>query len=252
MFALLGIFAGSALGMRLVLPRVGDADAYAVAIAGVLGGLIGSRVFQVIDAWSYYAAHPEQIVAVWNGGAAVTGGIVGGIVGGFAMARARELPIAHVLDRGVAGLALGMAIGRIGDVINGEHHATACAGVPWCVRYTSPSTLGQRDFVHPAVAYELVADLLILLAVLALLRRDPPPLVPMLAFVGLYGLVRLALSPFRLDPAWLGAITEAQAVSAAFVVIAAVGIPLLVRSRGPGGEAPRRVGGSVPQPHTPG
>ena len=129
------------------------------------------------------------------------------------MARARELPIAHVLDRGVAGLALGMAIGRIGDVINGEHHATACAGVPWCVRYTSPSTLGQRDFVHPAVAYELVADLLILLALLALLRRDPPPLVPMLAFVGLYGLVRLALSPFRLDPAWLGAITEAQALA---------------------------------------
>ena len=106
--------------------------------------------------------------------------------------------------------------------------------------------------MHPAVAYELVADLLILLALLALLRRDPPPLVPMLAFVGLYGLVRLALSPFRLDPAWLGAITEAQAVSAAFVVIAAVGIPLLVRSRGPGGEAPRRVGGSAAQPHTPG
>jgi prolipoprotein diacylglyceryltransferase len=124
-----------------------------------------------------------------------------------------------------------MAIGRVGDVVNGEHHATACAALAWCVRYTHPNTLGQRDFVHPAVAYELVADLAIFAVLLVLLRREHPPWTPTLAFLGLYGAVRLLLSPFRLDPPWLGPFSEAQAVSAAFVLLAIGGLMRLRSSR---------------------
>jgi len=217
---------------------VGDADAYAVAIAGVLGGLVGSRVFHVIDAWSYYAAHPEQIVAVWNGGAAVTGGIVVGIVGGFAMARARELPIAHVLDRGVAGLALGMAIGRIGDVINGEHHAIACDGGPGiCVAYTHPDTLGQGPLltgsryspgpVHLAVGYDLVWDALSVVVALWLRRRGLPDGTVFWIWALQYAVGRFVLGFFRVgDPTHVFGLRQDQVIA---LLVMAAALPMLAR-----------------------
>ncbi len=229
-FGLLGAFCGAAVGMSLVAGRVGWARAYGVAIGGILGGLAGSRIFHVADAWQYYAAHPADVLALWNGGAAVTGGIVGGIVGAIVVARRRGMPIGYTLDHGVVGLSLGMAIGRIGDIINGEHHATACAGVPWCVRYTDPNTLGQRDPVHPAVAYELALDLVIFLVLLFLVRRNMRDGQLVLLFLMLYGVARLALSPFRLDPLWLFGLSQAVVVSLAFIVIGAAGLLWLRRA----------------------
>ena len=71
------------------------------------------------------------------------------------MARRLRLPIGFMFDIAVIGIALGEAIGRIGDVINGEHHAVACTGLPWCVRYTHVATLGQTEYVHPVAVYDV-------------------------------------------------------------------------------------------------
>ena len=138
--------------------------------------------------------------------------------------RSRGFPVAFVLDRGVVGLPLGMAIGRIGDVINGEHHATACAAVPWCVRYTNPNTLGQSAPVHPAVAYELLLDLVIFVALLLFVRRGGRDGQVVLLFLLLYGIARLGLAPFRLDPIWLFGASQAVVVSLAFILIGAIGL----------------------------
>ena len=230
-FGLLGVLSGSALGMSLLARRIGWNEAYAIALGGVLAGLAGSRLFHVIDAWQYYATRPAEVLALWNGGAAVTGGIAGGIVGALVVARARRLPVAYTLDRGVVGLPLGMAIGRIGDIINGEHHATVCADLPWCVRYTHPSTLGQREYVHLAVGYELVLDLVILAILVAIVgRARPRDGEIVLLFVGLYGIARLAMSPFRLDPIWMLGVSQAVVVSIAFIAIAVIGLLVLRRA----------------------
>jgi len=244
-FGLLGVLAGAALGIRLVLARISFDDAWAVAIGGVLGGLAGSRLFFVVEHLAPFLAHPERALAVGDGGESIVGGIVGGLTGGLLMMRARRLPVAWVVDRGVVGLPLGMAIGRLGDVVNGEHWATACGGLPWCVRYTHPASLGQREYVHPAVAYELLLDLAIVGVLLAFLQlprvratvsratddgasaRDG--FVPLL-FLGLYGAGRLALSAVRLDPLWIAGLTQAQLVSALFVAVALAGIARLRRA----------------------
>jgi phosphatidylglycerol:prolipoprotein diacylglycerol transferase len=233
-FALIGILAGSALGITLAREVIALDDGYAVAIGAVLGGLFVSRLFHVVDQWSYYAAHLDAIIAIGNGGASVVGAIVGGIVGGAIVIARRGLPLLATLDRGIVGLPLGMAIGRIGDVINGEHWATRCEGLPWCVRYTSPTTLGQREYVHPAVAYELVLDLVIVAILLLLLRRGrSAPVhgrVPFV-FLALYGVVRLSLAPLRLDPIWLLGVSQAVIVSIAFVLVGIAGLMWRVRAR---------------------
>lgn len=221
-FALLGMVCGSALGIALCVRRIALSKGSEVALWAVAAGLLFSRLFHVVDAWSYYSQHLPEVFLVSNGGASVTGAVVGGLTGALVALRRMRLPIGWTFDRGVLGLPLGMAIGRIGDVINGEHWATACSGLPWCVRYTDPASLGQRDFVHPAVAYELVGDLVILGVMAALLRRGGvfgrEGLVPFV-FLGLYGLLRLSLAPVRLDPIWLAGVSQAVVVSLAFIVV---------------------------------
>src|SRR5207247_7244546 len=116
-----------------------------------------------IDVLPYYIAHPEQVFFIWTGGIAIWGAAIGGVLGGFISAVRRGVPVGYGADAAAPGLALGFAIGRIGDIINGEHHATACnppAGLR--VGYTFPQDqggLGQAGPVHLVVAYDMVWDL---------------------------------------------------------------------------------------------
>ncbi len=224
LFGLLALVGGAAAGIALARPRASFDEAYAVALVGIVGGLVGSRLFHVVDEWPRYAGDPGAILAVWNGGASITGGIVGGVLAGALTARRVRAPVGAILDAGVVGLAFGMAIGRIGDIVNGEHHAAACAGLPWCVRYTHPNTLGQRDYVHPAVAYELLLDLAIAATLLALRRRGVLRDRLVFAFLGLYGAARLALGTVRLDPPFALGLTQAELVAIVFVLVAFAGI----------------------------
>jgi phosphatidylglycerol:prolipoprotein diacylglycerol transferase len=233
LFGSLGIVSGAVVGIALVRPRVSFSAAYALALGGVLGGLVGSRVFSVADAWgSIYSHDPLAALQVWNGGASIIGGIVGGLTAGAVVMRMRRLPAGWTFDRAVIALPVGMAVGRIGDIINGEHWATACSGVAWCVRYTAPNSPGQRDSVHPAVAYELLCDLAIVAVLLALLpwsdRQRRHPQLPFV-FLGLYGIARLALSAYRLDPTFAFGLSQAQLFSILFIVVAVAALAWLRR-----------------------
>ncbi len=224
-FALLGMLVGGAVGVRLARPYASTDQAYVVALAGILGGLAGGRLFHVVDQWPRYVADPAAALAIWSGGSSIVGGIAGGVVSGLVVMRRVGARVSGTLDAGTVGLALGMAVGRVGDIVNGEHHAVACAGLPWCVRYTSPSTLGQRDYVHPAVAYELLLDLAIAALLLFLLpRADRLGLRGRLVFVflGLYGAGRLALGAVRLDPVFALGLSQADLVAIGFIAVSVI------------------------------
>jgi phosphatidylglycerol---prolipoprotein diacylglyceryl transferase len=86
---------------------------YNLAGWGVVGGLVGARVFHVADHLSFYLANPLLIPAVWEGGIAVYGAFIGGLVaGGIAAWRAR-LPVWRLLDVAAPAMLVGQAIGRI-------------------------------------------------------------------------------------------------------------------------------------------
>lgn len=232
LFGFLGIVAGAAVGITLARSRVSFSDAYGIALGGVIGGLVGSRIFYVADAWGIYSRDPLAALQIWTGGASIIGGIVGGLVTGLATMIRMRIPLGWTFDRAVIGLPVGMAVGRIGDIVNGEHWATACGGVPWCVRYTAPNSPGQRDYVHPAVACELLCDLAIVAILLALLpwsdRQRRHPQLPFV-FLGLYGAARLALSAYRLDPLFAFGMSQAQLFSILFIGLALAALAWLRR-----------------------
>ena len=43
-------------------------------------GYVGARIYYVIFEWGYYSQHPEQIIAIWNGGIAIYGGLIAGLI----------------------------------------------------------------------------------------------------------------------------------------------------------------------------
>ena len=223
---------GSYVSFRAARYLIRDDRIYPFAIAVVLGGLLGARVAHVLDNWNVYASRPLELLAFWNGGIGTAGAPVGSTIAGFFVARRLRLPVGFMFDISVIGIALGEAIGRIGDIVNGEHHAIACSGLPWCVRYTHPATLGQTDYVHPVAAYDGLVMVLIFIMLVTYWRRvRGRPLESRVywAYLLLFGGFRFLTSFLRLDPLFIDGLQEAQLLGLIYAVAGATGLLLLER-----------------------
>ncbi len=224
------MIAGSYVSFRAARYLIRDERVYPFAIAVVIGGLLGARVAHVLDNWNVYSSRPLDVLAFWNGGIGTTGAPVGSTIAGFIAARRLRLPVGFMFDVSVIGIALGEAIGRIGDIINGEHHAIACSGLPWCVRYTHPATLGQTDYVHPVAAYDGLIMVLIFVGLIVYWRRirgRPPESRVYWAYLLLFGGFRFLTSFLRLDPLFIDGLQEAQLLGLIYAVAGGVMLALL-------------------------
>jgi phosphatidylglycerol---prolipoprotein diacylglyceryl transferase len=223
-FTAVGILFGVWLPLRIIQPRVSEEDATSVATWGVAAGIIGARIVAVIDRWQFYLADPIQILLIWTGGIAIWGGAIGGVLGGLFVGIRRRLPIGYGADAAAPGIALGFAIGRIGDIINGEHHAVMCEpplGV--CVGYTHPDTLGQVGPVHLVVGYDLVWNLISVVGALALRGRGLPDGLIFWLAAAWYAVGRLALGFLRIaDPTYIFGLREDQVIA---ILVLAAAIP---------------------------
>ena len=235
-FSVLGIIAAARLAQWL-LARDGltAEQVYDMAVWMVVVGLIGARLLYVWENYQQFVgAVPWKAFMLNEGGISQWGGIFGALVGGYLWCRRHRFSFLKVIDAAGPGNAIGFFIGRIGDIINGEHHAIATT-LPWGVDYINPNTLGQPGrVVHPEVAYEMVLCLVLLAALLPLYNRMKarlPDGVVGLIWLALYALGRTLLSFLREDSLFLG-LRQAQWAGLAMVLVAVIVIPILLRRRG--------------------
>ncbi len=205
-FTAVGILAGVQLALRIGRAVGYDEDqAYTLALVGIPGGIVGARALFVAEHWAYYSQSLGEILALNEGGISVWGALLGGLGTAALFARWRGYPIARGLDITAFGSALGLAIGRLGDLVNGEHLGRATS-LPWAVVYTDPQspafayslTAGPH---HPATGYELFGLLAVLgLLWFALFRvfRDRAALT-FLLFIDSYAVLRFFLTYLRVD-----------------------------------------------------
>lgn len=186
-------------------------------ILSLIGGIIGSRAWVVIEYRTYFAAHPNEIFYVWQGGMAFFGGFLLSLLLLFLFIRKKHLSFTVIADLVAPALPLAMAIGRIGNFLSG-HHLGSITTVPWAI------SLNGRGR-HPIALYEMLLDFLIVGAVLLLERRKPKPGTLFLLFIFCYSLGRFFLDFLRnndlpnADPRLLIGLTGAQIVSACSVLI---------------------------------
>jgi phosphatidylglycerol---prolipoprotein diacylglyceryl transferase len=200
-----------------------------------IGALAGARLAAVLEAWPYYASHPLEILAITEGGIAAYGGILGGMLALWLYCRWRRLPTGRLFDVAGPPMLLGLAIGRIGDIINGEHLAIQ-SNLPWAVEYINVHTLGQRGLaVHPEVAYEMLMLLAIVVVQVALWRaptfRDLAPGTEFAVGLLAYAIGRFFLSYLRINPTYIFGLREAQLLGIVAAGIAAFVLARTLRTR---------------------
>ena len=230
-------FLGVALAVYLVgrwAPQHGiSADtAYATATWGIIGGIIGARLVFVADDWGFYKNNLEEIVFIWQGGLAIWGGFLGGFAGAFVYARMNGIPWARLADVTAPSLPLALMVGRIGDIINGEHFGEATTRA-WSVVYTHSTTqrlyqnsgLDPEVATHPAVVYEFLWLAVVFALLWWVLRpRLRPEGMLFAAFLAIYAFGRFFVLFFHAYDNWIGDLNEAQLISLA---VLAVTIPIL-------------------------
>jgi phosphatidylglycerol:prolipoprotein diacylglycerol transferase len=157
MFALGFLAAGAVLARRLKeLGKPAD-WAYEIIFAGLLGGLVGSRVYYLFQHTDQFSKDP--LGSVFGGtGLVWYGGVIGGALAVVLWARRRGMLNVGLLDVCAAPLALGYAIGRIGCQISGDGDYGKPSDLPWAMGYphgTVPTAPGVE--VHPTPIYETLA-----------------------------------------------------------------------------------------------
>ena len=204
-----------------VLPDV----VYATAIWAIIGGVIGARIVHVVDFWSFYQQNPAQILAIWSGGIGLFGAILGGFIGGAIYAMLSKYPVGKLADATAPALLFVQAIGRVGDVINGEH-ITKATSLPWGLDYTHPqSPAFSFPTQHAVIEYEMIWNMIALWIVWRFMGRLRPHGMLFALYLALYSVGRFSISFLRDDRVWMGGLQEAHFIA---LIILAITIPLLV------------------------
>ncbi|MBF8268121.1 MAG: hypothetical protein HW388_1629 [Dehalococcoidia bacterium] len=223
---------------------------YSTATWAIIGGIVGARAFHVIDRWDYYVDNPGDILAIWNGGIALFGAILGGFAGGVAYAKLSKYPVGKLADLAAPAVLVGQFIGRIGDIINGEHIAKPTS-FSWGFVYTHPDSLSNQVWglaaSHPVAAYEMIWDVLVLGALWWLRSRIKPDGMLFVLYLAFYSFGRFFISFLRMDKVWFAGLQEAHVIA---ILVLAVTVPLLVyrgrwmlwgeESRPPGRARPKQ------------
>lgn len=253
-FTALGILIGVQASMWIARRSGGNEDdLYTLILIGIPAGIVGARGLFIIENWGFYGDNLGDILAITEGGISIWGALLAGILVPAAFGYWRGYDLKSHMDSVAFGLMLGLGIGRIGDLINGEHLATA-SDLPWAVFYThlqSPAL--QHSFAvgahHPATTYEMLAMWLVFAALIPVFFRRlyRYPGVTFMVIAAAYALIRFALTYLRVDSdeVALGLRVPQVVAIVTWLVVIPIGIYWL--RRGPDEDRPEpHIHGRIP------
>ena len=210
-----------------------------VVIGGVLGGIVGARIYYVIMRWDEYKWDWKAIINTRNGGLAIYGGLIGAILVGLIICKVRKVKILPMLDVTVLGFLIGQGIGRWGNFINQEAFGTntdSFLGMTGGTIQRSISDSMQiggdlyqegvnmlwEKPVHPCFLYESVWCLLgfVILAFWSKRRKYDGQI--FLMYLAWYGAERFFVEGLRTDSLMLGNIRVSQALSAVIFIVSVI------------------------------
>jgi|TARA_B100001971_G_C18135536_1_gene507368 phosphatidylglycerol:prolipoprotein diacylglycerol transferase len=165
----------------------------------IIGTVAGARIFYVlIYNLKFYLANPLQIFAVWQGGLSFHGGLIGAVLAVIIFTKKRKFDFYELADLTVIPLALGLALGRIGNFTNGELFGRI-TNVPWAFKFSD-----AEGFRHPSQIYASLKNLLNFAVLWNLKNFKLPKGFLFWFFVTFYAFLRFIVEFFRQPDPQLG------------------------------------------------
>ena len=173
-------------------------------------GFIGARLYYVLFKWEYYLQNPNEIIAIWNGGIAIYGGLIAGGLAVYWFARRKKMTLTLLLDIVAPSVLLAQSIGRWGNFINQEAHGGPVTRQFLENLYLPEFIINQMNingtYYHPTFLYESLWSL-VGFALLLLLRNKNQFLRQgevALSYVIWYSAGRFFIEGMRTDSLWIG------------------------------------------------
>jgi phosphatidylglycerol:prolipoprotein diacylglycerol transferase len=248
----IGIAVGFLVGARFLLPgtrRAGipDEEMYPLFTRAAIGAIIGARLAYVMNHAGDYDSILD-VLRVWNGGISLLGGITGAVLLAVPRMRKRKLSFWKVMDAAAPGVALGILVGRIGDLIIADHLGKTtdfflgyrCP--PLGVEVGSPCVPGT--IVHQTALYDQIFVFVVLMVLLRLRRRPHFEGFLAMMFVAGYATSRIIEDFLREDLRHFG-LTGSQWWALTMFLLSMYGLLVLRRTPGWG-----RWDGKPPGPPT--
>lgn len=226
----LGLVLGGWMAMRVARERNLDPDrVFDLVLVITLSGMVGARAVFLLENDAAALLDPGE----WLGtnGFSFYGGIIFGVPAVGAYLYWRHLGLSY-LDALAAGFPLGMALGRVGDVINGEHYGPV-SDLPWAVRNAHPDADVPSNVLayHSGGLYEVVLALAMFAVIWPLRDRFRRPGSLLWTVIGLYATGRFFMFFVRSDSTNLIlGLSVTQWISMGLVAAALIGLAVGRRS----------------------
>jgi phosphatidylglycerol:prolipoprotein diacylglycerol transferase len=226
-----------------------------ILLWALIGAIVGARFFYVLGHLSEFESFTEML-AIWRGGISLVGGIFGAMIFAYPFMRRYGYRFLQVMDSAAIGLAFGIMVGRIGDLVIGDHlgkptdfflgWAYRGGTLPgpwmgnaesgeWVARleegYTETLSregarllqgnqlVSQGPGIHQTALYDLLIAWVLFLFLLWLNRRPRREGILILTFGIWYGAGRILTDFLRIDKTWLFGLTGSQWASVGVIAI---------------------------------
>jgi phosphatidylglycerol:prolipoprotein diacylglycerol transferase len=201
-----------------------------LGIAAIIAGLVGAKLLLIVVDFDQYRASPRALLDVLQSGGVFYGGLLGGI-------RKHGLPLFATLDVLAPAVALGQCIGRLACFAAGCCYGSSST-MPWSVIFHSEDAhalvgvpLGVP--LHPSQLYESFGALLLLLFLLAVLKKRKFHGQVFSLYLILYAILRFTLEFFRGDVArgtvFGGVLSTSQFIAIIVVFLTLAALPVIAK-----------------------
>jgi len=213
----IGFYVGTVLTARKARSKgLNDDNVWNAAGAGIIGAIIGARAAYVIGHHSDFSSVLEWI-EIWKGGLSIIGSLIGGFLAGYLYTRRKGIDFFEIADLGMPFLALGIAIGRVGDLMIGDHLGKQTSGwwgwkykggelisSPPCIYRSLDGCIRPGMVVHQTALYDLIWSLVTFAILIQLTKAPRKRGFFFFTWASLYAIGRIATDFTRVDKHWFG------------------------------------------------